>query len=314
MKEIDDNILAKYLCGEASEHEKAVVEEWLNASHENRAWLERVRKSMDFVPKHYSEGKFDSEKAWRQFVFKRGYRKEKKSFVWRKSFVGLAAAAVALLVVSLAAIRWLAEPEVEMAEWHTADASMTLFLPDSTKVMLAANSSLSYDKKSFGIETRSVNVDGEAYFSVKRDEEKRFMVKMDQTYVTVLGTKFIVETGEGQTSVSVESGKVAFAKNDDSQQVTLTAGMKAVYDVQMQTIKKDDDFEPNDFAWVTGVIVFDAAPLKEVVEVLEKHYGVKLSLVGDSSRKLTATFNNYVLNDILEVIKETLDVELVIEK
>lgn len=314
MKEIDDNILAKYLCGEASEQDKAVVEEWLNASPQNRAWIERVAKSMDFVPKHYSEGKFDSEKAWGQFVFKKGYRKEKKSFVWKKSFVGLAAAAVALFIVSLVAVRWLAEPEVEMVEWHTADASKTLFLPDSTKVMLAANSSLSYDKKNFGVETRSVNVDGEAYFSVKRNEEKRFMVRMDRTYVTVLGTKFIVNTDKEQTSVSVESGKVAFAKHDGSQQVTLTAGMKAVYDEQMQTIKMDDDFEPNDFAWATGVIVFDASPLKEVVEVLEEHYGVKLSLVGDSSRKLTATFNNYVLSDILEVIKETLDVELVIEK
>ena len=99
-------------------------------------------------------------------------------------------------------------------EWinieNTNGISMTVNLPDESVVVLEPFSSLKYPNQ-FKREQRSVFLIGEAFFDIKRDTLKPFLVYANETITKVLGTSFTIKAYEGQETVEVDvkSGKVA---------------------------------------------------------------------------------------------------------
>lgn len=68
-----------------------------------------------------------------------------------------------------------------------------LNLPDGSKVWLNSGSYLKHPQKFTG-DTRTVELDGEAYFSVQKDKSKRFIVNTPfDLKAEVLGTEFNIE-------------------------------------------------------------------------------------------------------------------------
>lgn len=311
MSSIDEKVLAKYLCNEADEREIKEVETWMNESSGNRRWVEQMRKSMDFVPKRYVRGMFSADEAWKRVSARISTSAPKIIRMSPLRVWSMAAAVVVLLIVGVFTARWISSSVHETVEWHTADAGLTVYLPDSTEVMLAANSSLRYDSKSFGKKDRRVEMGGKAFFKVRRDTTRQFVVSMRSTNVKVLGTAFQIDNDEHATSVMVEHGKVSFSANGQEGELILTAGMVARYDEATRSLRMRGYGDVNDMSWATGVLKFRSVPLKDVVAKLNAYYGVQLALDDDiADRRLTATFDNMKLIDVLDVINETLGVNL----
>lgn len=311
MSSIDEKVLAKYLCNEADEREIKEVETWMNESSGNRRWVEQMRKSMDFVPKRYVRGMFSADEAWKRVSARISTSAPKIIRMSPLRVWSMAAAVVVLLIVGVFTARWISSSVHETVEWHTADAGLTVYLPDSTEVMLAANSSLRYDGKSFGKKDRRVEMGGKAFFKVRRDTTRQFVVSMRSTNVKVLGTAFQIDNDEHATSVMVEHGKVSFSANGQEGELILTAGMVARYDEATRSLRMRGYGDVNDMSWATGVLKFRSVPLKDVVAKLNAYYGVQLALDDDiADRRLTATFDNMKLIDVLDVINETLGVNL----
>lgn len=84
-----------------------------------------------------------------------------------------------------------------------------LILPDSSQIWLNAGTILKYPKKFKG-QKRVVHLNGEAYFSVKKDDSKTFIVETGDLSVTVLGTQFNVKAyaNEQRITTTLTSGKV----------------------------------------------------------------------------------------------------------
>ena len=85
-----------------------------------------------------------------------------------------------------------------------------VYLPDSTLVSMAGNSTLRYDVKKYGKEKTCGGDDGKSFFQVKRNEARPFSVHTAMTEVTVLGTSFQVSEQPDMTEVDVVYGKSAF--------------------------------------------------------------------------------------------------------
>lgn len=306
MSEIDNRILAKYLNGDASEEECGQVERWMEESSFNKEEMSRLRDSIAFVSSHYVAGKPDADKAWMQ-VYARIGRPRRMPF-YKKMY--RVAAIVLIIVLGGLSAYWYTRPAAEWVVYHVSTARETVYLPDSTEIVLAANSSLRYDKAVYGKEYRNVEMNGKAFFIVKRDKAHPFKVCMKRTIVEVLGTAFEVETGSAETEVSVERGKVAFSTRQNTGRVVLTAGMSARYNSADGKIVSYKEEEANEFAWVTGVLRFNDTPLSEVISDLEDYYQTVLAVEGETGKRLTATFDNMSLTDVLRVINETLDVKL----
>ena len=256
---------------------------------------------MDFVLKHYQEGKFDTRKAIDRFNEAHGIvqKPRRRVLPWVSGMVA-AAAAVVLCVFLFRG------NEQQMIELIANNAVKEFALPDGTEVTLAPGSKLSYSEKS----PRKTQLEGKAYFEVARDEAVPFEITADGAFVRVLGTKFMVDAGSSVKEVYVTEGKVLFAKSSDTEGVILTKDMQATLspDENVPVIAVEPDV--NSIAWQRGSFIFDKTPLREVLETLSKHYKVSFAAT-DLDKLLSGEFYAEDLDLIISLIESALDVHII---
>ena len=79
------------------------------------------------------------------------------------------------------------------------DEVKELMLPDGTKVWLNKHTTLKYPRE-FSEKGRNVYMEGEAYFEVKRNTAKPFIVRSEAMQVRVLGTVFNLKSDKTNRS------------------------------------------------------------------------------------------------------------------
>ena len=258
-------------------------------------------KHMDFVLKHYQEGKFDTQKAIDRFNEAHGIvqKPRRRVLPWVSGMV--AAAAAVVLCVFL--FRGNEQQQIQlMARAQVQEYT----LPDGTEVILAPGSKLTYSEKSH----RKTQLEGKAYFEVARDEAVPFEISADGAFVRVLGTKFMVNAGSPVKEVYVTEGKVLFAKSSDSEGVILTKDMQATLSASQSIPVIAMEPDVNSIAWQRGSFIFNQTPLKEVLETLSKHYKVSF-VANDLSKQLSGEFDAEDLDLIISLIESALDVHIV---
>lgn len=257
-------------------------------------------KHIDFVLKHYQEGKFDTQKAIQRFNDAHGIvRKPRRRVLSWVSGMVAAAAAVVLCV-------FLFRGNGQQIQLVASAQMQEFLLPDGTEVTLAPGSRLTYSEKS----PRQTKLEGKAYFEVARDEAVPFEITSDGAFVRVLGTKFMVDAGSSVKEVYVTEGKVLFAKSSDAEGVILTKDMQATLSQSdaVPVIAVEPDV--NSMAWQRGSFIFDKTPLKEVLETLSEHYKVSFAATG-LDKQLSGEFYAEDLDLIISLIESALDVHIV---
>ena len=258
-------------------------------------------KHMDFVLKHYQEGKFDTQKAIDRFNEAHGIvqKPRRRILPWVSGMVAAAAAVVLCVIL----FRGNEQQQIQlMARAQVQEYT----LPDGTEVTLAPGSKLTYSEKS----PRKTQLEGKAYFEVARDEAVPFEITSDGAFVRVLGTKFMVDAGSSVKEVYVAEGKVLFARNSDAEGVILTKDMQATLspDENVPVITVEPDV--NSIAWRRGTFIFDKTPLKEVLETLSEYYNVSFTAT-DLDKQLSGEFYTEDLDFIISLIESALDVHIV---
>ncbi|MES2458019.1 MAG: FecR family protein [Bacteroidota bacterium] len=106
------------------------------------------------------------------------------------------------------------EPQVaEVSQVKAVDilnetsAARQITLPDQSKVILEPRGRIRYNSE-FGKKTRDILLTGKARFSVFHDKTRPFTVFANGYSTTALGTEFIVNGTNGNTTVELLSGKV----------------------------------------------------------------------------------------------------------
>ena len=185
----------------------------------------------------------------------------------------------------------------------------TVILPDSTVVCLNSESSLRYPVQ-FG-ETREVTLNGEAYFEVAKNREKKFIVSMPHhSQIEVLGTHFNVEaySHEANISTTLVQGKVCFlyeTATNVAKRVAMNPGQKLVYNSATEHVKLYDTSCESETAWKDGKIIFSNTSLEEALKMLEKRFNVEFIVKNKSlmDNSFTGAFAEQRLERILEYFK-----------
>lgn len=220
--------------------------------------------------------------------------------IWKYLFI---AASIALLIISVLHLTD-KEPELELVYLETTavpDAKTKIVLPDSSVVWLNANACLRYPS-TFSLQTRQVEIKGEAFFEVRKDEKKPFIVQADGIGIRVLGTTFNVDARADQTEITLLTGKIGLYNNKNMSETAdriLSPGERAVFyksgnNISISTIRPE-----NAISWVTGIFTFRDNSLEEIMHELQRAFHVKIHIRYENLRK--QTFNA----DFTE--KETLD-------
>lgn len=183
-----------------------------------------------------------------------------------------------------------------------------ILLPDSSDIWLNSGTEVKYPKK-FKRNQRIVFLNGEAYFSVKNNIQKPFVVQTKQIAVKVLGTKFNVKaySRDENTETTLTSGKV---------EVSYKANTIAILNPNEQLILNNRTAGTNvrkvtteeSIAWMQGKLIFNNASLKEILQTLERKFNVNF-LIEDSAvfskKRCTVKFlKNESLDDILTILNE----------
>lgn len=167
------------------------------------------------------------------------------------------------------------------------------------------HSSLSYQKN----DCRKVEMKGCIYYQVKHDEQHPFDVMGEHGHVRVLGTQFMVDERTDAPEVMVTSGKVLFTARNSEDGVFLIKGKRARLLKGAAQPKLLADYDINDVAWATHRLHFDNTPLSEVLEELSKLSGTSYT-ASDESKRLTGDFDTNSIPQVIQVIEETLGVQI----
>jgi len=187
----------------------------------------------------------------------------------------------------------------------------TIKLEDGTIVKLNAGSKLSYQKV-FASHERRVTLAGEAFFDVKRDKNRPFIVETKDLTTIVLGTSFNIKSyqEDEKSSVSVASGKVKVMKSQDenipgSQYFLLNRNQMMTYNLSDNSITKKESISDEFFLWKDNIIHFDHSDFNNIISTLQKWYGVEFIINSNNAfaGQFNAKYNNESLDLVLEGLK-----------
>lgn len=179
-----------------------------------------------------------------------------------------------------------------------------IYLPDGSKITLNADSELSYPK-TFNDSIREVTLIGEAFFDIKRDVTKPFIVNTNSIKIRVLGTSFNVKSYDKDKKVetTLVTGKVELIKGKETP-IVLAPSQKAVFHKTENKLEIEKVKSLDVVAWKDGTLIFDKTPLQEVVTDLERKYNTKIIINSKTllNYEYTGTFDNLNIDDVLKLL------------
>ncbi len=140
-------------------------------------------------------------------------------------------------------------------------------LPDGSEIMLNSRSSVIYNKGSWADE-RSIELEGEAYFSVQQGS--KFTVTSAGGNVTVLGTEFNVQYLEGLFQVTCYEGRVSVVTGKSEQVLVPGNSFRSVNGEE--SLLASDDTQPG---WMMNESRFKSVPLKYVLLALSNQFDLE---------------------------------------
>lgn len=268
---MDQNILHRYIAGDATQQEKEEVARWLDADKKNMKEFLAERKLYDISIWQEEQIRVAGKVAL-----------DKKQQTLRTVAIGFSKIAAIFILAFTLAYTFLLDKSV------TEPASMqTIFVPpgqraeltltDGTKVWLNAKTTFTFPNK-FTADGRNVTLDGEGYFDVTKDPQKPFIVKTKQYDIKVLGTEFNVTAYSASSNfeTSLIRGAVEVSSSTSQAKMTLQPNTRTY--VENGILKKGVIEHDTYFLWKEGLICFYDEPVDKMIEKLELYYDVKIDV------------------------------------
>lgn len=304
-------ILDKVLNGTATEAERTLVDDFyrhhLARSDEEWAFTDKERIRIEIL-----------ESLNRAIDESESQRDARPPKIW------WVAASVALLIAAAVGLYLtrIAPPEIRyVTTTALRGQQMTVTLSDSSVVRLNAESSITYPENFEDLEKRDIQLVGEAFFEVTRDETKPFIIRAGDLVTTVLGTSFNIQAypDDEAIAVTVATGRVSIEVSDDERQRTdrqlLITGEQGHYSKGAGNITKTNVNLEKYLAWKDGTILLESATLKEATDILGRWYNADFVFKNPELKSCTidGKFRDDQLPNILENLRFLLGIEYHIE-
>ncbi len=179
-------------------------------------------------------------------------------------------------------------------------------LPDDSKVVLNANSTINYNKKDWK-KSRELTLNGEAYFNVSKG--KKFLVKTQLGIVNVLGTQFNVLARDDNFYIKCYEGLVSVSFNDTL--IKLSAGKKLK--IENGVLIKHFKNNTSSPGWIANESSFDNTTLAIVLKEFERQYPIKITTENiNVNKRFSGSFTHNNLNLALKSVCDPLNLSFTI--
>ncbi|WP_440134369.1 FecR family protein [Chitinophaga sancti] len=181
-----------------------------------------------------------------------------------------------------------------------------IVLEDGTKAWLNATSSLKFPT-TFRNNERLVEISGEVYFEIAKDDSKPFKVNFNGNTITVLGTHFNVMAYKDEAKSKVTLIQGAVKVNNRSGEQLLKPGMQAQITDSISQITTCKANLEEAIAWKNGYFTFDHENIQSIMRKLARWYDVRVNYQGDMNGKIfsgtISRFDN--ISEVLSMIELT---------
>ncbi|MDH7462906.1 FecR domain-containing protein [Chitinophagaceae bacterium 26-R-25] len=314
LHDINDELLVKFLLGEASPAESISISQWIAASPNNEKYFNDFKLIWDNSLELAAKSTVDENAAWQRFQQMVTEKEESAkapvvSITRKNNWLRIAAIVFVIVTGAISYFIWQATKPAMQINIAATNATLNDTLPDGSLVTLNKNTTISY-ADNFKGKTRKIKLRGEAFFNVATDKDKPFIVNVNDITITVLGTSFNVKNNNGETEVIVESGLVRV--EHAGKKVDLKPNERALINSNDTALQKDSSTDKLYNYYSSKQFVCDKTPLWKLVEKLNEAYDVNITIENPSlkSLPLTTTFNDESLDNVLKIISETLDVKV----
>ncbi len=345
--------IARFLKGELTNAEEILLHKWVDENIEHTLFFEEIRNT--WVTSVIFESNTESiDKKWLQMRRKLDTA-DQRFFTGRiqpfvsysfKRIAGIAAMLIVAMMVGAILSRVLSPENLkktdEVCEMITPLGSKSqVVLPDGTQVWLNAGSKLTY-KKTFNEKDRMVSLQGEAFFHVKTNKSKPFIVKTSKINIKALGTSFNVKAYAEDRSVTATlvegliqvDGKGAnakpftivlkpketitckdkafeLAKPTSVTDTKKTAGKETIPEKMIQiaegVIVKENISTIKFTSWKDPQWLIEAENMETLSVLLGRRFNVVIHNQTPSLReyRFTGTIRNETLEQVLEILRYT---------
>ncbi|AYB32655.1 FecR family protein [Chryseolinea soli] len=316
---ITDELIVRYLAGEASPEEAMAVQDALTDLKFQSRFAALQSTWAATHPGKTTHQVYAAE-AWLAIedrLTRRPLQKvktspeEKKSRALRFSHRAfrIAASLLLLAIAGVVLYNMLTSPDEALTYVTTQGKVQHVDLPDQSVATVFRNSKLSY-AADFNSHHREVSLlEGEVFFNVTHDRKHPFIIHTAVADIKVIGTAFNVTLNGDAVEVSVKEGKVQVYTKTDS--TFLEAGVTGVAQ-KAGLIQTQDSVNSNAWGYATHRFVFKDTPLREVIRDLEKAYPYTINVSDQAINncRLTATFENDSAENLLNLMAESLNLSV----
>ena len=316
-----DELIIKYLNKAASEEDKTTLLAWLKADETNREYFLKTQKlwnlsNIHFMPEDEITKALDKVNMNISVIENR--RQKNRLLLFR-----IAAAVIVICMLSVGSFYMgvnfnkYANPEpVTMNQVIMGNGNRGFVtLPDGTVAWLNSGSKLIYPEKFEG-KSRSVRLDGEGYFEVKKDEKKPFFVETENMIVNVLGTIFDIQnyTRKPVAETVLMSGKVEVTLKENNKKFILQPDQKISYNKETGQYKLTQVDAEEYAIWTNDKLILDSEKLSKVLRKMEHWYGVTIQTAPNLplDHRLTLTIRYEPKEEILKMLSLILPIQYTI--
>ena len=195
--------------------------------------------------------------------------------------------------------------ETEEVEVHTINVPygkrFNLQLSDGTDVYLNSGTIMKYPVSFLPNQTRSVHIEGEAFFNVKKAANSIFEVRSNQITASVYGTKFNFKnfSEDFSSDIVLVEGSLGISNENTTDINMLSPGYKASIDKEIFKISKSKVNSKIYTSWVDGDVIFRNETFDQIIQKLQRLYNI--TIINNSE------ISNQLFNASINVEKETIE-------
>jgi transmembrane sensor len=350
MKENINDIITRILSGESTPQDNLDLITWLNQSQDNIDEFNGKERVCNAINTVFAQEKFNEKAAYEKFLknIERIQPESSSNSAKRLMSGTLRWAAIALLLIGFGSLLFYIindqTPQMEASIYEfivPVGSRSNVILTDGTSVWLNAGSSLSYSRN-FGINDRSVYLEGEGYFEVERESKHPFTVIASEVEVTALGTSFNIKSypDEDVIQTTLVSGSININRTGRSEtekgltlepnqqltyyratkQLSVSSGAdekdilkkreqeetKRIADVNLPRAILRRGVNPEIFtSWKDNRLILDDEPFEKLAIKLERRFGTTI-IINDEDirrRRFKGSFDEITLEQALNALQ-----------
>ena len=195
--------------------------------------------------------------------------------------------------------------ETEKVEFHTINVPygkrFNLKLSDGTDVYLNSGTLMKYPVSFLPNQTRSVYIEGEAFFNVKKAANSIFEVRSNQIIASVYGTKFNFKnfSEDFSSDIVLVEGSLGISNENSTDINMLSPGYKASINKEIFNISKSKVNSKIYTSWVDGDVIFRNETFEQIIQKLQRLYNI--TIINNSK------ISNQLFNASINVEKEKIE-------